>query len=197
MGTTENLNIKNYPNKLLDIVYSFYKTMKEREITLVYQGEITHQLTKAFTSITKERLSINNEEISVQRKVFHVMIECLQNISRHSDQPITDNTSFSNTGIFLVTKSKSEYAIISGNAIDNDKLENLKSSIDYINTLSREELKALYAKQILQGDFSEKGGAGLGFIDIVRKTQRKLEYNFLKIDNNTSFFILTSFISRV
>ena len=36
----------------LEFVYDFYKTMKAHEITLVYEGEITHQITKAFNSLT-------------------------------------------------------------------------------------------------------------------------------------------------
>jgi len=44
---------------------------------------------------------------------------------------------------------------------------------------------------------SEKGGAGLGFIDIARKTGQKLVYSFLKIDEEKSFFVLTTTILRV
>jgi hypothetical protein len=47
-----------------------------------------------------------------------------------------------------------------------------------------------------EGRLSEKGGAGLGFIDIARKTGRKLDFHFLSIDEENSFFILTSTISR-
>jgi hypothetical protein len=68
--------------------------------------------------------------------------------------------------------------------------------LENINSLGKEELNDLYKKQIKEGRLSDKGGAGLGFIDIVRKTGKKLEYHFLPIDPNTSFFLLTSTISR-
>ncbi|MFN8208872.1 MAG: DUF6272 family protein [Bacteroidales bacterium] len=48
-----------------------------------------------------------------------------------------------------------------------------------------------------EGRLSEKGGAGLGFIDIARKTGRKLSYEFLRMDEKTSFFLMTSSISRI
>jgi hypothetical protein len=47
-----------------------------------------------------------------------------------------------------------------------------------------------------EGRLSEKGGAGLGFIDIARKTGNKLEFHFLPIDEESSFFLLTSSVSR-
>lgn len=197
MDHFEKFPKKTNANVLLEIVYDFYKTMKEKEITLVYEGEVTHQLTKAFTTMTEMNLSKGEEGSSVQKKVYHVMIECLQNISKHAGDLKIGDTISSGRGIFMVSKSDSEYSITSGNAIENSKLESLSSSIDYVNSLNKDELKELYASQIVKGELSDKGGAGLGFIDIARKTGRKLEYSFLKIDDDTSFFILTSFVSRV
>jgi len=46
------------------------------------------------------------------------------------------------------------------------------------------------------GILSPQGGAGLGFIDIRRKTGNPLDYSFVKIDEETSFFIFTSTITR-
>ena len=96
----------------------------------------------------------------------------------------------------MLSKSKEEYGITTGNIVERSRREALQKKIDYINNLSREEINELYMKQISEGELSEVGGAGLGFIDIVRRTARKLNYHFSDIDENTSFFILTSFVSR-
>lgn len=60
----------------LEFVYEIYKTMKAHEISLVYEGEITHQITKAFTSLTESNMAREEESGTVQRRVFHVMVEC-------------------------------------------------------------------------------------------------------------------------
>lgn len=190
------MNDKNDVKGFLEFVYEFYKSMKAHEITLVYEGEITHQITKAFTSLAESNMEKEDEPGSIQRKVFHVMVECLQNISKHAENISSSNYLFSGRGIFLVSKNENEYSITTGNAIDNDKIEELTQLLDTINKMSKEELKELYKKQIKEGRLSEKGGAGLGFIDIKRKTGRELEYHFLPISENTSFFLLTSKISR-
>ena len=80
--------------------------------------------------------------------------------------------------------------------IENTKIEELTRILDHINLLDKEGLKQLYKTQMREGRLSEKGGAGLGFIDIARKTGRKLDFHFLSIDEENSFFILTSTISR-
>ncbi|MBN2524665.1 MAG: SiaB family protein kinase [Bacteroidales bacterium] len=180
----------------LEFVYEFYKTMKAHEITLVYEGEITHQITKAFTSLTESNMAKDDEPGNVQRKVFHVMVECLQNISKHADDFMSSDFLFSGRGIFLVSKGENEYSVTTGNAVDNDRIEELTNMLETINKMDKDGLKGLYKKQMKEGRLSDKGGAGLGFIDIKRKTGKELEYHFLPISNDTSFFLLTSTISR-
>lgn len=180
----------------LEFVYDFYKSMKAHEITLVYEGEITHQITKAFTSLTESNMAKEAEANSVQKKVFHVMVECLQNISRHAEDFGSENFLFAGRGIFMVSKGKEEYSVTTGNVVDNTKIDVLSEMLDNINSLDKDGLKDLYKVKMKEGRLSDKGGAGLGFIDIARKTGKKLDYHFLPIDNDTSFFILTSSISR-
>src|SRR5512145_2082000 len=141
----------------LEFVYEFYKSMKAHEITLVYEGEITHQITKAFTSLTESNMSKEDEPNSVQRKVFHVMVECLQNISKHADDFGSNEYLFSGRGIFLVAKGKDDYTVTTGNAVENDKIDGLKKMLENINSLEKDELTELYKKQIKEGRLSDKG----------------------------------------
>ena len=189
-------NTKKDIKGFLEFVYEFYQSMKAHEITLVYEGEITHQITKAFTSLTESNMAKEEESGSVQRKVFHVMVECLQNISKHADDFTTNDFLFSGRGIFLVSKADKEYSVTTGNAVENVRIPELTKLLEEINRLDKDELKELYKRQIKEGRLSDKGGAGLGFIDIKRKTGRELEYHFLPIDDETSFFLLTSTIER-
>ena len=66
---------------------------------------------------------------------------------------------------------------------DKDKLED-------INAMGKEELKEFYKNVLNNGQMSEKGGGGLGMIDIARKSGQKLDYGFMPFDDNHSFFSL-------
>jgi hypothetical protein len=181
----------------LDFVYDFYVKMKKNRINLAYEGEITHQITKAFTSLTENNMALDDDPNTVQKKVFHVMVECLQNISKHAENRHSIVTSKDGRGIFMVSKGDHEYNVTTGNIIRNDKIPELKKMLENINSLDKDGLKNLYKQQMREGRLSEKGGAGLGFIDIVRKTGEKLIFSFLDIDDSNSFFVLTSTISRI
>ena len=189
----ETVNRHNF----MDFVYDFYLKMKSKDVNLVYEGEITHQITKAFTSLTESKMLREEEPNSVQKKVFHVMVECLQNISKHANNDTEDDVlKEEGRGIFMISKGDSEYLVTTGNTIPTDKIEGLKMMLENINNLDKIGLKKLYKQQIREGRLSEKGGAGLGFIDIAKKTGRPLDFHFLTIDENESFFVLTSSISR-
>ena len=189
-------NLKN-KKESLDFVYDFYVKMKKNNINLAYEGEITHQITKAFTSLTENNMIKEEDYNTVQKKVFHVMVECLQNISKHAENRNNIVTSKDGRGIFMISKDESEYNVTTGNVIDSDKVSILRDILENINKLDNAGLKKPYKQQMREGRLSERGGAGLGFIDIARKTGQKLIYSFLTINEDKAFFVLTSTISRL
>ena len=178
----------------MKMVYEFHNEMLANKFTLVYEGEITHQITKAFTSLAENKMDSYSEDASMKKKVFHVMVECLQNLSKHADERVSSSTGgFAGNGIFIVGRLEDEnqgYQILTGNAVEKSKVIELKALLEKINQLDKDGLKELFKKQMREGSLSEKGGAGLGLIDIARKTGEKLEYNFIEIDENNSFFLL-------
>ena len=69
------------------------------------------------------------------------------------------------------------YVIFSGNAIKQENVQELKNKLSKINTMSKDELKEFYKFWISSQEFSSKGGAGLGLIDMARKTGNPLEFD--------------------
>jgi hypothetical protein len=154
---------------------------------LVYKGKLNHEIMKLFTGMAEAKISKGCTDISIRRKVFHVIVECVQNITRHSDD--FDDDGIGN-GIFVVGERKDYYYVITGNIVKTPKVQNLETRIDKLNSLSKNELLKMHKAQMLDGELSEKGGAGLGLIDIIRKTGEKYIYQFLKLDQENHFFIL-------
>jgi hypothetical protein len=56
--------------------------------------------------------------------------------------------------------------------------------------MSGDELKDLYKEVLNRDERSGKGGGGLGMIDIARKTGKKLNFDFIRINDKLSFFSL-------
>ena len=181
-------------SNFLKSVFDFHREMVNRKFILVYEGEVNQNITKAFVAMTENRLEKENEERKIKKKVFNVMVECLQNIAKHSSSD--DDAKGVGKGIFIVGREDEDYVIITGNPIENSKIMALKAILDRVNKLDRDGIRALYMTAIKQNRISDKGGAGLGFIDIAKKTGSKLIYDFEPIDSELSFFLLKTKVTK-
>ncbi|MFO7933234.1 MAG: SiaB family protein kinase [Bacteroidales bacterium] len=179
----------------INFIYDRYRDLTVRDICLVYEGQITHQVMKALTGLVEEQMN-GMEDDTVLRRVYHVMVESLQNINRHAESYEYKGYPYPGSGVILVTRNEDRYQVTTGNIIENSSLEELSVFLGKVNNMDPEGLDDLYKKQMRDGILSPKGGAGLGFIDIRRKTGNAMDYDFVRIDNDTSFFIFTSTILR-
>ncbi|HNP18229.1 MAG TPA: SiaB family protein kinase [Fulvivirga sp.] len=173
-------------------IFDLHKTMLDNHLILVYEGEFNQEITKSVLAMAERNMDSSGEESSVKRKVFNVMVECLQNVVKHAEE-----VSNKHAAVFMVGKSDKEYIVISGNSISNENIDGLKGKIDQINALDKDGLKELYKSIIKNTEISDKGGAGLGFVDMARKSGKKLDYEFVELGDGSSFFCLRSSIERL
>ncbi len=174
--------------------YHFYETMEENDILLLYKGNITSELVTSLLQMTESKLEVLDEAPKIKKKVFNVLVECLQNVYHHRDQG--KDCSNGNSAILMLGKKEDDYFIVTGNMILAKNVEGLDKRLTKLNTLSKDELKLAYQDVLANKGFSDKGGAGLGFIDILRKSKQKLDYRFQDINDKYSFFSLKCKISN-
>jgi len=148
----------------------------------------------------ESRLDNMNEEPKVKKKVYNVLVECLQNLYHHIDhdgsQEHKMSTETASSAIFMIGRTENGYSIMTGNYINTRKVADLEDKLERINSLDQDELKTLYKEVLNNEEMSMKGGGGLGMIDIARKSGQKLYYDFAPVNNNFSFFSLNIKISH-
>ena len=179
----------------MNFIHDLHHTMMAQKLILVYQGDFTQESTKSILAMAERNLDSSGEESSIKRKVFNVMVEALQNIVKHADE-LVDGEIRSHAAIFLIGKETDRYSIMSGNPIRKSNVAGLKSKLDQINSLDKDGLKDLYKEIIKNTTISDKGGAGLGFVDMARKSGEKLEFSFPELNAEYCFFCLKVNVPR-
>jgi hypothetical protein len=179
----------------MNFIYDLHQMMMTQNLILVYQGDFTQETTKSILAMAERNLDSSGEDSSIKRKVFNVMVEALQNIVKHSDE-LADGEIRSNAAIFLIGREKDKYSIMSGNPIQKENIAGLTKKLDQINNLDKDGLKELYKEIIKNTTISDKGGAGLGFVDMARKSGEKIEYSFPELNDKYSFFCLKVNVAR-
>ncbi|MCP4105464.1 MAG: hypothetical protein GY749_08000 [Desulfobacteraceae bacterium] len=72
--------------------------------------------------------------------------------------------------------------------IENEKVERLRSKLEKLKIMNKEELKQYYKEQRKKEPKEGSKGSGLGFIDMAKKSSKPIEFDFKKIDDKVSFF---------
>ncbi len=153
-----------------------------------YTGSADPDVITRLVEETEQKILITNPENSKIVKIaIHVVVEALQNVFHHGDPDESGAPKMMSCSLSL---EKTGIIFTIGNFIQLSKLQIVKDRIEQINALSKDELKTLGKLILSNHEFSEKGGGGLGLIDIARKTGTKIEYNFVPINENLYFYIL-------
>ena len=171
-------------------VFDILQVMEQNNVLLAFTGEFDMRVINALVTSVRGKLNSLESNPSVQKKVYNVMVECLENIFRHSERSVRQQDSaLRSYAIFTLHKQGSDYYMVTGNYINTKNVEYLKKMIDKINTLNKEERKEMYRQVLSNGEFSNKGGAGLGMIDIAIKSDSQLQYEFEKINDEDTFYV--------
>lgn len=165
-----------------------YKEQKNRDnLLLAYKGIITESLTTNLLSLAENKLAMVEYNSRLKKKVFHILVEVLQNIYHNYSELKKAPEEFHDIMVMII-KTDNSYDIVAGNYLPQNQTESLKSRIDSVNAMDAESLRTTYRNKLDEGVFSDSGRAGLGIMDMVRKSGQALEYDFLSIDKDFSFF---------
>jgi len=178
-----NINIRQ-----IDLAYDLIQGMSKMNFEYIYRGKFTKNITANLLALTETNLEKADDTQKLKKKIYFVMVECLQNITKHQDK--IKETIGEESAILVIQKKDKKYFITTGNVIENFHISRLTGQLEKVNSLSADELKAYYQEMLINGEISTKGGAGLGLIAMARKTGTKLLYDFLNVNETISYFYL-------
>lgn len=171
-------------------IFDLYDSMERKNIMLSFKGEMSAELLTSILQIIENKLDLFGESLKVKKRMFNIMVECLQNLHHHITQPAKDAGKELPSVIVMVAKNVTGYSIITGNFVQDKEVGDLQNRLEEINSMDQDQIKKLYKSVLAEGKISEKGGGGLGMIDIARKSGEKLDFGFIPFGEEKSFFSL-------
>lgn len=180
------------------------KEHNQRGIFFSFSGPVSQFIMSEIVDILKHKMSVEEASTTAIYNVFSVVVELLQNINNYSARrTVTGNNEDRNDkeedlglGMIFAGLQDDDYFVLSGNPIENNKIENLKEKLVKIQRMDKKELRRYYKEKLRSETDEGSKGAGLGLIEVARKTSQPIQFDFQSIDNDYSFFSLTIFIGR-
>jgi len=160
----------------------FHKMIDNENVFLLQKGNFSQESIKPLLRMVDNNLHTNSNP---NKNSFHVLVEMLQNISKHAYK-IND----SREGVFLMGEEDNKFYIGTGNFVQNSKVAKLKTYLDDLQAADFNQLQEKYKNILMSGDITEGGGAGLGLVDIYR--YGKAEFDIIPFDQEKSFFLMLS-----
>jgi len=187
--------MENSDSKQLQLAIDLFTRVSHEDFEYVYRGDFSHNISKKILSLAETNVQKTIDKSAIQKRIYHIMVEGLQNIAMHQDE--LKGAELVNSGIFAIQKRGSEYYVTTGNLIMKGNIEALKRKLETINSLEKDELNKYHKEMLRSGGISDKGGAGLGLIEMARKSGKKLLYDFRPINDEFAYFYLQTEIPAI
>ncbi|MBF36366.1 MAG: hypothetical protein CL838_04175 [Crocinitomicaceae bacterium] len=163
--------------KQLKKILKFKRELKNDLISLYYAGKFSDQFTDLMIQLTQ-----HEEHEDIKNNLSYLMVEVFQNIVRYKKDEK------SKYEIFGLRSIEDNLHIFSSNVVDVSSYSLLKEKLQNINEKEPDDLKKLYLEILKAGVFGEKGGAGLGLLQMARRSSNPIQYDFSAINNDAKLF---------
>ncbi|GEM_PF-4333951 len=125
-----------------------------------------------------------------KKRLYYLFIESVQNVIRHAAGGEEKESVFS----LMKEKDAEKYYLITGNPIPKSQSRRITSRIDLLNNLRHETIDRFYFHLLDSLHFSQDGGAGLGFLQMKRKSNYSdMEYMTEDLGNACYFYLILQY----
>jgi len=163
----------------------------ENKKIIDFSGTIQYETIGELIHLFKNQVHTLGVQTGTYKKLLLVMIESLENIMKYSECPaVTAETGKTFFPDFSIRKDMNRYIISSSNPMQKQNISPLEKKLNHLNTMNQQDLKNFYKETITNGQFTEYGGAGLGLIEMAKISGKRMEYQFLPIDDLYARFSL-------
>jgi hypothetical protein len=166
-----------------DNILKDYFYTKNDNVLLEFDGALSQDLLIRIGDVIIKKVAAGK----LIKTIFAVFVELAQNIMHYSAEKEKINDKELGVGTILFSEDDNNFTIFSGNKIENSKASKLIKHLDIINSMDEAALKKFYKERLHSSSEQDSKGAGLGLIDIARKSKSKINYDVLPVDDIYSF----------
>ena len=163
---------------------NFLHIMDDHQLQMIFKGDLGKDFLVPILHVMENHMRAVAD--GNYRRVIKVLIELLQNISKHGEK-INDSV----PGIFILAEEKqadgqTRPAMYFGNYTTEAHADALSQKVAQLNKMDGDSLTAHYRSTLKDGQLTDSGGgAGLGLIEAARHSAFPLEATAIEEDKHT------------
>ena len=166
-------------------------TKADKDIILHFRGNLDYDTIGELITTLRESMKNRGVRFGLFKKMLTLMIESLENVVRYNSGSLVQQALLNEyPPEMIISKKEDCFLLETSNVIHNSDASTLSDKLTTLNNSDLDTIKELYRTTITNGKFSDKGGAGLGMIEMAKIVENKINFSFHPVDDQHSFFIL-------
>lgn len=194
MSFTENTNEAIMQKNIEELLLSPFIKEIEGDTMMAFSGVMSQDAIVGLGEVLRSELH-HYHPLNIVNKIFAVYIEMTQNILHYSQEKADSNGKSIGRGSVIIFRQPKAYSIVTINLINAKQYDYLQNKCKLVNSFNEEEIKGHYLNRRKRQAEGDSKGAGLGFIDMVRRSGNPLQYQFEEYDSELHYFFLRTKIS--
>lgn len=172
-------------------LFNIREEMGKAGIMICFSGPFSHSIIDEIGQAVRNYMHAEDIEKAAILDVFAIYIELAQNVKNYvASRQLGPEEA--NACIITIARKDGAYTVTSGNCVCRADLDALTASVDEINALEPAGLRKRYKEQLRKGKVDMTPGAGLGLMEIAKRSSAKLAYTLTPMQGDYTFFSLTA-----
>jgi len=158
-------------------------------VFLSYGGFLTQSLISGMVEALELEAESHGLKMNVSNNIMTVFIELAQNMMNYSKKLSTEDYTFDPKGLIIVGYDKkiNDYYLYSRNLVTKEDKEKIEPKIEQVIPMDKTQLKELYRTLRKSGKHKHEKGAGIGFVEIARRSD-SMQYTFEDSEVDEMFY---------
>ena len=169
----------------LPIAHSLFTAMRVDRVVYLYSGSFHDEHTARLIDLGEAA------EDGGRGRLAFIMVEAYQNILRHrtSLDPVLERGS--GRSLFMLRCGTEGQQVIAMNPVKKSDLPKLKVTLEKLQGMHPSQLKSLFLSGLQNNEEQPRRGAGLGLIEMARRSGNDLGYSFHEVGEEHELFVLS------
>ena len=153
-------------------LYALFNALAHEQGSVVYAGAFPDDHTPRMIEVSERMLSEENGcGRELRSRTTFTLIEAYQNLVRHRAR-----TTFGNAAILLLHGERNT-DVMTVNEVRDEDVDALRRALTRTEGLDADALKRMFLETLTSGTTGPRGGAGLGLIEMARRSGHPLRYD--------------------
>jgi hypothetical protein len=165
-----------------DNIIAYSSFLKDKQLLIGHLGDITQARIIDWVKSISIMPFFSEAHVSFKNTFRNILIEVLQNALKHGQHHPQN--------LFILALQNQTCYGYCINQIEPNQVSNLQANMDELNSISSAALDEKFKFGVANNEIYGNGNAGLGLLEIVRKSNRPIQYKILKSNSGSYHFNL-------